>query len=128
MKTLNQLSAESGDYIRKHLGSGGTSEFDQSINDISQEKIVAMKREKGACWMFKINRYKTDADKPFIVEYTGQKVYNFEYAAIVPCNDGTLVKFLSEYNKNNDPRKAISLLTAIQDRITALDGRYLIWA
>ena len=130
METLSQLSKKTSDYIKTHWNNGGTSEFDKSINDISRATIDAMKKELGDCWLFKINRHPEDKDKPFMVQYTGQKVYNFEYSAIVPCYDKKLEELLIENSKVllGEPCRVTRLLLAIEERIYSLKGMYLIWS
>lgn len=130
MNTLAECQTAAANYLRRHWNNGGTSEFDQSINGISRATIEAMKAEKGECWMFKINRYKGDEDKPFMVEYTGQMVYNFEYAAIVPCYDKELENLLKDYTKDSGYHSCTIMqkITAIMEKIDQLGGVNLTWS
>lgn len=131
METLKELNTASSNYLRKHWDNGGTSEFDQSINYISREKIKAFKREKGSCWLVKINRYAEDKGKPYLVEYTGQMVYNFEYAAIVKTKDEVLIKLLKKYNsphKKYSGKRVMSQIKEITNRIADTGGVFLQWA
>jgi hypothetical protein len=130
MKTLSELNKCSSDYLIKHWDNGGTSEFDTSINDISRAKIEAMKKEFGDCWLFKINRYSEDEGTPFMVRYEGQKIYNFEYCAIVPCYDKELEDLLIDYSKDSGFKSGTIMkkIEIIEDKLYSLKGVYLIWA
>lgn len=127
LKELNKLSAE---YLKLHWQNGGTSEFDQSINEISRAKITALKNELGDCWLFKINRYDEDRNKPYLVQFKGQKIYNFEYAAAVPVYNKELLSLLVEYCHNSGFKEGTiwGKIEAIQDKIQELNGINLIWS
>jgi len=77
--TLNieQLNKLASDYILLHRNSGGSSEFDKSINDISRAKINVLKTEWEKVFLYKINIYSYDENQNHIQEFTGQKIYNF---------------------------------------------------
>lgn len=130
MTTLKELNTASINYLRKHWDNGGTSEFDFSINDISRAKIDAIKDEFGDCYLFKINRYDGDEDKPFIVRYVGQKVYNFEYSGAIPVDDEKMLELLKDYAENSGFKegKMMNKIEAIYNRIEELKGVSLIWS
>lgn len=130
METLANLRLQTSNYIKFHWNNGGASEFDTSINDISRAKIMAMKNECGDCWLFKINRYPEDAGKPYLVQYTGQKIFNFEYAGIIPFFDPELKRLLINYKRHSGfkSKKIMHKLEKIQERITELNGHNLFWS
>ncbi len=66
-KTYEELQLLAYEYIRKHRNTGGTSEFDHSINDISRASIVKFKELHGRCFLGKINHYECDRRNPDLV-------------------------------------------------------------
>lgn len=127
-KTLKELSKETSSYLNFYQG---TSEFDKSINDISREKIKAMKKEHGICFVGKFNLYGDERKKDYkLTEYTGQKIYNFEYTFCIPCHDSQIEKLITErdraeYTGSRDDFKRIDM---IMDRIEELGGLNLFWS
>ncbi len=91
---LSKLEKASEDYLLRHWSNGGSCEFDGSINDVSRDKIDAMKDLHPEVFLGKINRYDDDKEKDYLVPYTGQKVYNFEYAFAIPVKDKIVRKLL----------------------------------
>ena len=77
--TLNieQLNKQATDYIIRHRNSGGSSEFDTSINEISRAKIAVLKTTWKNVFLYKVNVFPYDVYKDHIQEYTGKKIYNF---------------------------------------------------
>lgn len=128
MTTLQQLSKETTAYLTFYEG---TSEFDKSINDISRETITTMKKEYGTCFVGKINLYGDERKKDYkLTEYTGQKIYNFEYAFCIPCHDSKLEELITErdraeYTGSKDDFKRID---KIMNRIEELKGVNLFWS
>ena len=128
MKTVKELSKETNDYLRANKG---TSEFDMSINDISRQIVESMKNEKDVCFLGNINLYGEDRKKEFkLTEYTGQKIYNFDYSFCLPCYDAEAERMINERNKapytgTSDDSVRIE---AITERIYSLGGKYLFWA
>jgi hypothetical protein len=128
MQTVKELSNETNNYLRYNEG---TSEFDMSINDISRATIAAMKNESGVCYVGKINLYDEERKKEYkLVEYTGQKVYNFEYAFCLPCYDAELERMINERDKATYTGSTADMIRvkAITERIYAVGGKYLFWA
>lgn len=128
MKTLAELSKETTNYLAMNEG---TSEFDMSINNISRTVIQAMKEEKGNCFLGKINLYGEEREKEYkLIEYTGQMVYNFEYAFCIPCYDTELERMINERNKAEyTGTKDDSIrVKKIMERINEIGGEYLFWA
>jgi hypothetical protein len=124
MTTLKECSRATMRYL---IENNGTSEFNMVINDISRETIKAMKRENGTCYLGKINLYDDDSFK--LVEYTGQKVFNFEYAFCLPCYDERIEQMIDERSKapyNN--KEDLKRIEAISERIQQLNGDYLFWS
>lgn len=132
MSTLDELTSLTLEYIKKHWNTGGTSEFDHSINEISRAKIQVFYSHHGQAWLFKINRFfEEDKDKPYLVEYTGQQVYNFEFDGIVPCNDATLIELLKDYESPMqvyNGKDIMKKIDAIMNRMHELKGINLIWS
>ena len=118
--------------ITKYLiGNEGTSEFDKSINDISRETIKAMKRETGTCYLGKINLFGDERKTPYkLVNYTRQKIYNFEYCFCLPCYDKQIEQMIDErdkapYTGTADDCKKVE---AITNRVQQLNGKHLFWS
>lgn len=129
LKTLQQCRNETANYLVRN--DCMTTEFDKSINDISRDTIAAMKNENGACFLGKINLYDDERKKPYtLVEYTGQKVYNFEYDFCLPCHDRQIETMIEERDKAPYTGTAgdRSLVEGIINRINELNGRNLIWS
>jgi len=75
--SIEQLDKQSTDYIFRHRNSGGSSEFDTSINEISRQKILVLKTKWEKVFLYKVNIYPTDENKDHVQEYKEQKIYNF---------------------------------------------------
>ena len=130
MESLIELDKKVSDYLIKHWDNGGNCEFDTSINDFSQARIQAMKKEFGDCWLFKINRYSEDVEKPFMVQFTDQKVYDFEYCAAVPEYNKELEELLIDYSKDSGFKSGqiMKKIEVIMNKIEELNGVNLIWS
>jgi hypothetical protein len=127
-KTLKQLSNDVFNYLSNNEG---VSELDKSINDISRDIINAMKDKYGICFLGKINLYGKEREKDYkLVEYVGQKIYNFDYEFCLPCYDAELEKMINDRDKAEyeGTGKDYKLVTAITERIYELDGRNLFWS
>ena len=127
MSTVKELSNETGKYLAYYQG---TSEFDKSINDISREMIKAMKNEHDTCFVGKINLYDDDNKDYKLTEYTGQMIYNFEYAFCIPNHDSQLEQLITDrdrapYTGTKDDFKRID---EIMNRIEELGGHNLFWS
>ena len=129
MATLKKLKKETTDYFIKN--DWMPTEFDKSINDISRQKIVAMKKEYGECWLGKYNLYDKEHTQPYkMIEYTGQMVYNFEYAFILPKHDRTLEIMIDKRDKSPfiSSKHDFLMIEEISNRIEKLNGVALIWS
>ena len=125
--TIAELTAETAVYLQRNQG---TSEFDMSINDISREKINALKNHYGTAYLGRINRYEEDKGKPYLVEYTGQQVYNFEYGFVIPSYDEELIDLIRkrELSPYKGTQKDKIMIDAIFQRIADLKGLHLLWS
>ena len=127
--SLKGAQQKATNYFLENIDTYGCSESDKSINDISREIIAEMKNTFGQCWLGKINRYPSDKNKPCLIEYTGQLVYNFEYCFAIPAYDQNIIDLinareLTEY----DNAKDYLLISEISEKIAAIDGVLLSWA
>ena len=128
MKTLVECFKETTNYL---IENQGTSEFDMSINDISRETIQAMKNEFGTCFLGKINLYGEERGKEYkLVEYTGQKVYNFEYTFCMPVHDTELERMITErdHTPYTGTKDDYIRIEAITKRIYSVGGENLFWS
>lgn len=126
-RSLKTLRTMVNAYLTLHKNEGGTTEFDKRINDYSRQTIEAMKAEKGQAWLLKINRYKDETEKPYLVEYTGQDIYNFEYTAVIPVNDSEIIEMLKYYETLKFGDGIMTYIEKITKRIYDLGGVNLFW-
>jgi hypothetical protein len=122
---LQELNQAAGDYLKLHWNNGGTSEFDQSINDISRSMIKAFKQEHGQAFLSSINHYPDEPEK-IMVEYTGQMIYNFEYV-IVTVYDQHLADLIREYRTKKLPFIG-EWVEKVSARVQKINGVFLIWS
>lgn len=126
MYTLEQCIKNANNYFSVH---GQPTEYDKSINDTSRETIEAMHHENGECWLGKINLYDEDP-KPFkLIQWKGEKVYNFEYAFILPKQDTEIETMIND--RANAPYNAIEdikRINKIMARVGELNGILLYWS
>lgn len=132
-QTLEQLNAKTDDYIIRHLDNGGCSEFDKSINDISRATIDAILRNYEQCFLGKINLKEEDRNNLIyrFTPYIGQKIYNFQYQFVVPCEDEELRSLIVQYNtpdKILDSKNKYRGLDRIYERIKEIGGVILFWS
>lgn len=130
---IKNLRKGSIEYFRKHYTNGGSSEFDTTINGISRAMIVAYHKKHGKCFLGKINDYDQYGANPQIVftPYTGQKIYNFEYAFVIAEEDEELRRMLKEHNTPKgklDSKATMELIEKIIARISDLGGEFLSWS
>lgn len=131
-KTLEELSVLIHGYLNRYHNTGGISEFDLSINDISRAVIQKYKEKHGKCFLGRINDYDCDRKNPDIrlAEYTGQMIPNFRYEFILPCDDEDITRLINEYNREKEypnPVRVKNLIGRITRRIVELEGDFLIW-
>lgn len=128
---LKELDKETGEYLKLHWSEGGTSEFDMSINDISRAKIEEASKVWPEVWLGKVNLYGDERAKTYeLVKYTGQKIYNFDYAFIVPVKDQELENLInsrdkSEYTGTNADSVWVKKIFNRMDEVNTI---HLIWA
>ena len=132
-KTLDELSVLACEYLNCHRNTGGISEFDHSINDISRAVVIKYKEKYDKCFLGKINHYDCDRKNPNLklVECVGQDITNFEYGFILPCNDDEVTEMINEYNKEKEtinPAEIMEQIEKITQRVVALGGDFLIWS
>ena len=126
--TIAELERETTEYLQLHEGM--PNEFDQSINGISRKKIDAMKNQYGSAFLGKVTRYAEDKGKPYLCEYLGQKVFNFEYGFVIPEYDEELIRLIKEreFSPYEGTKKDAVLVARIMLRIERLNGVCLFWA
>lgn len=130
--SIQELIRAANAYHREHICSGGTSEFDMTINDISRAKIKALKKEQGSCFMYKLNKWKQS--DPDVWEYNGEKIYNFSCSFVTAKLDHDLAEMVMEYNRPKgegekyDPKKIYSDIEAIFARVEIIGGLITTWA
>lgn len=131
--SLEQLDQLALDYFLRHRLNGGASEFDLSINDISRARIQAFRRERGICFLAKINLWDKDRNNPDyrFTLYTGQHVCNFEFDLVLSVEDETLRKLIVEHNRPHGPLDSHAAWQRIQQitaRMLEIGGINLTWA
>jgi len=122
---LAGLNAAETAYMRLHWDNGGSSEFDQSINDISRAKIKVFKKIHGKVFLSKVNHYDNEPEG-IMVEYTGQKVWNFEYD-IITVYDQKLADLIREYREKS-LRDIYMAAEKIYARVGEIHGEVLQWS
>lgn len=130
--TLSELEKEANDYFFFHRYDGGTNEFDKSINDISRAMIIAYQQEHGCCYLGKVNLYEDGSDDPdyHFTLYTGQKIYNFEFDLVLPCEDEELRLLIVAHNNTHKKvmeKMFMDNITKIFNRLHEIGGISLTW-
>ena len=128
--TSRELKREQYKHIAEIGGYLELSESDDYNNDLNRAIIKAYKQENGRCFMGCINFY--DQKRKDIAsgkiscyeEYTGQEIYNFACAFIVPEADAALARLITEWNKDG---ACAAIINDIFNRIEELDGLHFIW-
>lgn len=107
----------------------GLNEGDDYYNDLNRKLIQAVKMKYGKCFLGKVN-FDGDERKAVIarersplVEYTGQRVYNFGCAFCVPDRNEQLEAMIAEWNQEA-PAGAVSEITKL---VRKLGGFNLVW-
>lgn len=129
MNKLQKLNKLADEYLKTHWDNGGTSEFDKSINDISRKRIKALKELKGKCFLYKINKFNTS--DLACVEYTGQKVYNFEFSFALPERNEEIIRIINERNTPSDAynsKRNMEEVNRIYDVAESIGAITLIWS
>lgn len=129
MKTLTELNKATTEYIQKYWEVGGASEFDNSINEISRQKIyVFAKQNGGKCWLYQINPWD---DSAFFKRYTlGQKVYNFAFSIATAKRNHLIINTIKERIKPGeyDSKKNMKEVDIIFNEVERAGGIILFWS
>ena len=131
-ETMQELIKDELDIFRRAGGMGSwPTEFDQDLNLITIEKIKLFSQlnNNGQCYLGKVNRYREDKGKPYLMPYDGQQVYNFEYGFMIPVYDEKLSELIRdrEHAEYTGTKEDYRRVTEIMDRIQALGGIHLFW-
>ena len=121
------------EYMDIHRDTGGTSELDYSINDISRAMVHSFYKKHGQCFLGKINLYDEDRKnlRVELVPYEGQLIYNFEYSFILPCYDEKIIGLIREHNTKKETfnsQEIMDRIVQIIKRIYDLQGTSLVWS
>lgn len=130
---LAYATKKQNDYLRATGGSWALREADSVYNDLNREIIKYFLMRHGQAFLGSINFY--DETRKQIVagttsvyeQYSGQKVYNFGCAFVVPVADEQLEKLIRDWNTDNRLPKGVDEVTKITSRITELGGLHLVW-
>lgn len=121
------------DYLRATGGIWALREADSTYNDFNREAIKYFLMRYGQAYLGNINFY-DDKRKQVVKgtssvyeQYTGQMVYNFGYAFVVPTADKELENLIREWNTDNQLPKGVDEVTKITNRIDKLGGLHLVW-
>ncbi len=104
-------------------------ESDDTLNDEARAEVALMQEQHGRCFLGIINRYDRDGDRPWLWEWDGGMVRNFEAAFVLPAHDETLTTLLrlrheAPYSGAEDARRVKDIF----DRLFALGGKPLVWS
>lgn len=125
---LDALIVATGRYIQEHRG---TSEFDQSVNDISRLKVTSAFVSWGEVWLGKINLYGNERKADYKLERyeEGQPIHNFSYDFVLPRRSEILEGMINaRKGEYTTAQNDAVLVEAIHERIIELGGILLIWA
>lgn len=114
MKSLNEVLAAQEAYFRYCIR---PSEDDHALNDLNRDLIEAMNSHYGQVFVGSFN------GDLVLVQYTGEKIYNFAYDFCLPNNDAELEALLRQWKTEHKVR----YLEAIYKRIRELNGHLLVW-
>jgi len=110
-KQENDIMFKNGKYtpidIMENIG-----ECNRSMNDLQRLKIDKFKQIKGKCFLGSFNK-KSNNNNNVLTEYTGQKIYNFDYDFIVSRKDDILIDLIENWRETSN----VKLLNIIQNRI-----------
>jgi hypothetical protein len=128
-ENISEISKRENDLFRLH--DGRIPEANEDLNDLQREKIAVIYANNGKAYIGKINYHGAERkaltmDTVF-TEYTGQPVYNFEAAFIVPAADNKLAEMIMQWNTENQ-KPTVNLINRIFSRIEKIGGANLIWS
>jgi predicted MPP superfamily phosphohydrolase len=134
MHTLEELNKIQNDYA---VSCGGYWEITEGCwkqNKISRNKIRALKREYGKCYIGNVNYYNKQREnidnEPILTEYKKGMVYNFGCTFAIPVYSVDLVKLIRNYNKPHERLSNRSIIKEIEEifnKVEELNGIYLNW-
>lgn len=134
METLKEIQRKQIQYLAATGGVWALREADEKYNDMNREIIEAFKNAHGRAYLGKINFYDDERrrvaskQQSVYVEYTGQLVYNFGCAFVVPEKDEALENLIFDWNTDKPSVSSCrGLIDAIMARIEELGGINFVW-
>ena len=134
MEALREIRKRQNLYLASTGGPWALREADEKYNDMNREIIDAFKKAYGTAFLGKINFYDEERQRvaskqqSVYAEYTGQLVYNFGCAFVVPVKDEVLENLVYDWNADKPSVSAChSLIDAIMNRINELGGINFVW-
>jgi len=95
---------------------------------LQREKITAIYNHHGEAYIGKINfhadKHKNLSADAVLTKYSGEIIYNFDAAFVLPSEDVELAEMIVKWNKN----PILSNLKAIMGKIDATGGLILLWS
>ena len=113
------------EYIK---GSGGMSnirEADNKYNDLNRDIVNAIYDGFGSAYLLNVNYGENGDTKEKVAwtEYTGQMVYNFEFAICVPRRNDALECLILEWRNKG----SVATLSRISNCVSTCGGQELTW-
>lgn len=134
MDALREIQKRQNHYLAATGGVWALREADENYNDMNREIIEAFKQAHGTAYLGKINFYDEERRRVALkqqsvyVEYTGQLVYNFGCAFVVPEKDEALESLICDWNTDKKTTSEChGLIDKIMDRINELGGVNFVW-
>lgn len=124
---------QQNDYLRTTGGAWALREADSIYNDFNRDIIKYFLMRHGQAFLGSINYYDDKrkqiacGNASIYEQYSGQMVYNFGCAFVVPTADAELEKLIREWNADDQLSRGVEAITNIENRIDSLGGRRLIW-
>ena len=114
----------------------GTTEFDQSINELSRSLVRAVAQaNSGEAWLGRINFYQAEdlvegKWKEVMWKFEGEGPLNFEASFVAPQFDEELVRLIEERRdaEYEGTRADMARINAIFERLEAIGGHGLHWS
>lgn len=109
----------------------------------SVARIERMKAEHGQAWLGNVNRKSVESSlRVPLVEYTGQKIYNFDYAFVMPAYNQDIEDMVEAYNRQSKAfydsvgtdklkgttKDLVVSIDVIFDKVEELQGKLLYWS
>jgi hypothetical protein len=132
MLMLDEVIKKQNAYLCSIGGVSALHEADEEYNEMNRKLITAFREHHGKAYLGNINFY--DAERTAVIngeksvyeEYTGQQIYNFQYAFCVPIQDKELEKIIRLWNGAGSSSNNVEV-GAIINKIEAVGGINLIW-